>query len=108
MAKWTIKLNEFDIQYRLRPWMKVQVLTDFVAECIIPDNNLEDESNDKIKPVETPKLDLASTWVLHIDGTSHAQDSGAGLILTNFEEIVTEYALRFNFKTLFKPSMKLF
>ncbi|XP_073098830.1 uncharacterized protein [Elaeis guineensis] len=36
--------------------------------------------------------------MLHIDGASNAQGSGAGLILTNSEEVVTEYALRFNFK----------
>ena len=36
--------------------------------------------------------------MLRIDGASNAQDSGASLILINFEEIMTEYALRFNFK----------
>ena len=78
--------------------MKTQVWTDFVVECTIPDNNTEDESNDKIKSLETPKYDLTSVWVLHIDGTSNAQGSRAGLILINFEGIVTEYAFRFNFK----------
>ena len=38
--------------------------------------------------------------MLHIDGASNAQGSGAGLILINFEGVVTEYALRFNFKIL--------
>ena len=37
--------------------------------------------------------------MLHIDGASNAQGSGAGLILTNFKGVVTEYVLRFNFKT---------
>ena len=78
--------------------MKTQVWTDFVVECTIPDNNTEDESNDKIKSLETPKYDLTSVWVLHIDGASNAQGSEAGLILTNFEGVITEYALRFNFK----------
>ena len=36
--------------------------------------------------------------MLHIDGASNTQGSGAGLILTNFEGIVIEYGLRFNFK----------
>ena len=70
--------------------MKAQVLADFVIEYTIPDNNPEDETNDKIKPVETPKSDLTSAWVLYIDEASNAQDSGTGLILTNFERIVTE------------------
>ena len=37
--------------------------------------------------------------MLHIDGASNAQGSGTGLILTNFEGMVIEYAFRFNFKT---------
>ena len=49
MAKRIIKLSEFGIQYHPRPLMKAQVLTDFIAECTISDNNPEDESNDKIK-----------------------------------------------------------
>ena len=80
--------------------MKAQVLADFVTEYNIPDNNLEDESNNKIKQVETPEPDSTSIWVLYIDGASNAQGSGVSLILTNFEGIITEYALRFNFKTL--------
>ena len=51
-----------------------------------------------MKQIETPEADLASIWVLHIDGVSNAQDSRADLILINFEEIKIEYALRFNFK----------
>src|SRR5215471_14034793 len=37
IAKWAIKLSEFDLQYRSRPSMKAQVLADFVVECTIPD-----------------------------------------------------------------------
>ena len=53
-----MKLSEFDIQYHPRPSMKAQDLADFVAECTIPDNNPEDESNNKIKQVETLEPDL--------------------------------------------------
>ena len=42
--------------------------------------------------------DPGSTWVLHIDGASNARGSGAGFLLTNSEGVVTEYALRFDFK----------
>ena len=37
-------------------------------------------------------------WVLHIDGASNTQDSRASFILINFERIVIEYILWFNFK----------
>ena len=78
--------------------MKAQVLADFIAECTILDNKPEDEANDKIKWATTPKPDLMSAWVLHIDGASNVQGSGVSLILTNSEGVITEYTLRFNFK----------
>ena len=37
-------------------------------------------------------------WKLFVDGTSNAQGSGAGLILTSPEGIDTKYALRFGFQ----------
>ena len=98
MVKWVIKLSEFDIQYRPRPSMKAQVLADFVVKCTIPDNKSEDETSDTIKQAMTPESDLTSIWVLHIDGASNAQGSEVGLILTNFEGVITEYTFRFNFK----------
>ena len=98
IAKWTVKLGEFDIQYRPQPSMKTQVLTDFITECTIFDNKLKDTDDNTIKEDTTLDPDLGSTWVLHINGASNAHDSGASLILTNFEGVVTKYALRFNFK----------
>ena len=73
-------------------------MADFVVECTILDNNFEDETNDKIKQATTSEPDLMSAWLLHIDGAFNAQDSRAGLIFINFEGVVTEYTLRFNFK----------
>ncbi|XP_073103852.1 uncharacterized protein [Elaeis guineensis] len=95
MAKWAMKLGEFDIQYRPWPSMKTQVLADFIAECTIADNKSKDATT---KEAATLVPDLRSTWVLHIDGALNAQGSGAGLILTNSERVVTEYVLRFDFK----------
>ena len=100
MVKWAVKLGKFDIQYRPRPSIKVQVLADFVAEYTISDDKPEDTDDNAIKQVMTPEPDLGSTWVLHIDGVSNAQGSGAGLVLINFKGVVTEYALQFNFKAL--------
>ena len=78
----------------------MQVLADFIIECTLSDNNPEDEVNDKIKQATTFKPDLTLTWVLHIDKACNAQGSGTDLILINFEGVITEYALRFNFKAL--------
>ena len=40
------------------------------------------------------------TWILHVDGASNPQGCGAGLILTNIDGMVIEYALPFAFKIL--------
>ena len=38
IAKWTIKLSEFDIHYRPQTTVKDQILADFVVECSIPND----------------------------------------------------------------------
>ena len=95
LAKWTVKMSEFDIQYRPRPALKVQVLTDFIAECLTIDQGSEGGSPGEVAISEP---DPGSIWVLHIDGASNARGSGAGFLLTNSEGVVTEYTLRFDFK----------
>ena len=95
LAKWAVRLSEFDIQYWLRPALKAQVLADFVVECPTTDRPSEEGSPEE---VGTSECDPDSTWVLHIDGASNARGSGAGFLLTNSEGVVTEHALRFDFK----------
>ena len=90
-----MKLSEFDIQYRLRLALKVQVLVDFIAECPTTDQMSKNGSS---KEAATSEYDLGSTWVLYIDGASNAQGSGAGFLLTNSDGVVTEYTLRVDFK----------
>ena len=68
---------------------------DFLIECSWSNDPPADE-------LETPSAepaDLGSVWVLHVDGASNAQGSGAGMILADPDGFYTEYALRFSFKT---------
>ena len=58
MAKWVVKLGEFDIQYRSRPSIKAQVLADFIVECTIANDKSKDATT---KEAATPELDLRST-----------------------------------------------
>ncbi|XP_073117125.1 uncharacterized protein [Elaeis guineensis] len=95
LAKWAVRLGEFDIQYRPRPALKAQVLTDFIVEC--PTIDLPSGEGDPVE-VGTSDCDPDPTWVLHIDGASNAQGSGADFLLTNSKGVVTEHALRFDFK----------
>ena len=48
LAKWTVRLSEFDIQYRLWPTLKAQVLADFVAECPMTDRASEEGSPEEV------------------------------------------------------------
>ncbi|XP_073103279.1 uncharacterized protein [Elaeis guineensis] len=95
LAKWAVRLSEFDIQYRSRPALKAQVLADFVVECPTTDRPSEERGPEEVGTFE---CDPDSTWVLYIDGASNAQGSGVGFLLTNLEGVVTEHALRFDFK----------
>ena len=42
MAKWAVKLSEYDISYLPRPSMKAQVLADFLVECTTDEHLLEE------------------------------------------------------------------
>ena len=86
MAKWAIKLNEFDISYQPRTVLKSQVLANFLVECTWPTEDNEGLSSESYSdPV----------WILHVDGASNSSRSGTGLIITNSDGFVAEYALRF-------------
>ena len=96
LAKWALKLSEFDITYRPRSAMKAQVLADFLVECAgLGKESEEDSSHQQLKPgPEEPEEDA---WILHVDGASNSDGSGAGLILANSDGVVAECALRFQF-----------
>ena len=87
LMKWAIELSEFDIRYKMKTAIKGQVLADFVMEFT------------SVEPAENaPTMTDLPIWKLSVDGTSNAQGSGAGLILTSLEGIDIEYALRFGFQ----------
>ena len=106
IAKWAVKLSEYDISYLLRPAMKAQVLADFLVECAA-DEYLPEE-RPKLPPAEAghssnsaeeeSEMTSINTWTLHMDGASNEQGSGTGLVLKSLEGVVAEYALRFSFK----------
>lgn len=67
----------------------MQVLADFVMEfSILEEESEEDDSAEKVP---------GNQWVMHVDGSSNTNVSGARLILTNLEGDVIQYALRFGF-----------
>ncbi|GJV12402.1 reverse transcriptase domain-containing protein [Tanacetum coccineum] len=89
LQKWSIELGEYSIHYRPRVSVKGQILADFIVE------RPEEDSPDTPMEVEE---ELPEPWILFMDGSSCADGSGAGLILTNLEGAEFTYALRFRFE----------
>ncbi|GJW61616.1 reverse transcriptase domain-containing protein [Tanacetum coccineum] len=88
LLKWSFELEEHDIQYRSRTSVKGQIIADFIVERL--KDNLEYTLMEDAEELPDP-------WTLFIDGSSCADGSGAGLILTNPEGMEFTYALRFRF-----------
>ncbi|KAL0455811.1 UNVERIFIED_CONTAM: hypothetical protein Slati_0920300 [Sesamum latifolium] len=83
LIKWAIELSEYDISYLPRTTIKAQALADFVSEMTGTTQE------------EVPK---ARPWLLHVDGSSTAQGSGAGIVLTTPQGDDMEFAVKFEFK----------
>ncbi|GJX02794.1 reverse transcriptase domain-containing protein [Tanacetum coccineum] len=89
LQKWSIELGEYAIHYRPRISVKGQILEDFIVE------RPEEDSTDTPMEIEE---ELPEPWILFMDGSSCADGSGVGLILTNPEGTKFTYALRFRFE----------
>ncbi|KAJ4720741.1 Retrovirus-related Pol polyprotein from transposon opus [Melia azedarach] len=94
LMKWCMELSEFEIHYRPRNAIKGQAIADFVAE-FTPD--LEDLGTD-MNQREEWEAETSSPWILHVDGSSSSQGSGAGVLITSPDGVEISYALRFEFK----------
>ncbi|KAL0322066.1 UNVERIFIED_CONTAM: Retrovirus-related Pol polyprotein from transposon.6 [Sesamum calycinum] len=68
LVKWVIKLSEYDIPYIARTTIKAQALAYFVSEMT---GTTQEEVS-----AERP-------WLLHVDGSSTTQESGAGIMITS-------------------------
>ncbi|GJR39973.1 reverse transcriptase domain-containing protein [Tanacetum coccineum] len=95
LLKWSFELEEHDIQYRPRTSVKGKTLANFIVER--PVDNLEDTLMEDAE--ELPDL-----WTLFTDGSSCANGSGAGLILTNPKGMEFTYALRFRFDATYNEA----
>nr|KYP58325.1 Gypsy retrotransposon integrase-like protein 1 [Cajanus cajan] len=80
MMAWSVELSEFDISFEQRGPIKSQHLADFVNE-LTPAGSFQDDP-----------------WTMHVDGSSNAQGSGAGIILASPSGITVEQSLRFGFR----------
>ncbi|KAL2226151.1 UNVERIFIED_CONTAM: Retrovirus-related Pol polyprotein from transposon [Sesamum indicum] len=85
LIKWAVELGQYDIEYKSRTARKAQVLADFVIEL----------SGDQEEPeaAEQPCL----KWMLHVDGSSNANNRGAGILIQGPKGIEIEVAARLSF-----------
>ena len=68
MLRWSIELDEFDIQYVPRTTIKAQVLANFIFELTPKDHAIKQGHN-------------KCAWTLYVDSSAIAEGAGAGLIL---------------------------
>ena len=88
LIQWSIKLSEFDIEYRPRMAIKAQALVDFVAEFM----SKEGEPTEK-------EEERASRWTIHSDGSSTKNTRGVGIIIRSPKGDIIKLAIRLQYTT---------
>ncbi|KAL0405116.1 UNVERIFIED_CONTAM: hypothetical protein Slati_3825500 [Sesamum latifolium] len=83
LVKCAVELSEYDISYLPRMTIKAQALADFISE--MAEMTIKDASQDQ-------------KWLLHVDGSSTAQGSGAGIVITTPQGEDLEFTIKFSFK----------
>ncbi|KAL0445369.1 UNVERIFIED_CONTAM: hypothetical protein Slati_2259600 [Sesamum latifolium] len=83
LVKWAVELSEYDISYMPRTTIKAQALADFISE--MAEKSIKDASQDQ-------------RWLLHVDGSSTTQGSGADIVITTPQGEDLEFAIKFGFK----------
>ncbi|KAJ9544334.1 hypothetical protein OSB04_024041 [Centaurea solstitialis] len=90
LAKWSIYLNGFDIEFKPKTAIKSQALANFVAEF---SPRLEPTTCDEIVTIQDNQ-----PWLLYVDGTSNIRGAGVGVILKSSQGGNIVYSIRCEFK----------
>nr|XP_017250520.1 PREDICTED: uncharacterized protein LOC108221132 [Daucus carota subsp. sativus] len=93
LVNWAIELSQFSLTFLPRTAVKAQVLADFVVECNFPENQTTPMETEPEAPVESNP----GSWILHVDGSSTTERSGAGLILKSPDGFTIKTSISFNF-----------
>ncbi|KAJ9560505.1 hypothetical protein OSB04_005665 [Centaurea solstitialis] len=92
LAKWSIYLSGFDIEFKPKKAIKSQVLADFVAEF---SPEIEPPTYDEVNNV---MLQDNKPWILHVDGSSNVRGSELGVVLKPSHGGNIVYSIRCDFK----------
>ncbi|KAL5576126.1 hypothetical protein UlMin_017825 [Ulmus minor] len=95
LAKWSVELSKFDIQYKPRTAIKGQAVADFILEFIASDSPPSETSNEEGND-DSPGWET-SAWVLFVDGASNKARSGGGVVLQNPSREKITRAFKFDF-----------
>ncbi|KAJ9553525.1 hypothetical protein OSB04_017570 [Centaurea solstitialis] len=90
LAKWSIYLSGFDIEFKPKTAIKSQVLADFVAEF---SPGLEPTTCDEVVMISDNK-----PWILYVDGSSNVRGCGLGIVLKSSQGGNIVYSVRCEFK----------
>lgn len=93
LAKWDIKLREYDLIYELRTAIKSQVLADFITYFSVAQ---QIEAKKEMSDISNKTLEL---WTLLINDSSNSKGSGLGIVLTSPQGTQIERPIRCGFKT---------
>ncbi|KAJ9535840.1 hypothetical protein OSB04_un001005 [Centaurea solstitialis] len=93
LAKWSIYLSGFDLEYKPKTAIKSQALADFIAEFIL---GTKPPSHDEVNNVT---IQDNKPWILHVDGSSNVRGSGLGVVLKSSHGGNMVYSIRCEFKT---------
>ncbi|KAL0400313.1 UNVERIFIED_CONTAM: Ribonuclease HI [Sesamum radiatum] len=80
LVKGAVELGEYDVEYQNRTAIKAQVLADFVVEFV--GEQVQEEKGG---------------WLLHVDGSSNANNGGVGILLQGPNGLEIEVAARLSF-----------
>ncbi|KAL0348138.1 UNVERIFIED_CONTAM: hypothetical protein Sangu_1041600 [Sesamum angustifolium] len=83
LVKWVIELSEYEISYLSLTTIKAQALIDFVSK--MANTSPSTSTNEEV-------------WLLHVDGSTTFQGSGAKIVITSPQGEDMEFVVRLNFK----------
>ena len=92
VAKWSLALLEFHLQYVPQKATKGQVLADFLA-----DHPCLDINSEILKGIKIGYVSL-TPWTLQFDGSSTEDSAGAGIVLASPIGKKTHFSFKLDFK----------